>query len=125
MTTRCRYLFTIVVVFLGSLSVYSRTLFCREPGIKGKHANASRAHTFLPPNTSDMSKAVIYVENTPDGFYFHSNFVTPGSPNPTKALIDEKIAFRTLFVNMIYGRDFNEREQSTALAAYKQQARIL
>jgi hypothetical protein len=125
MSARSRCISATFVILLFCQHLCPQVLFCRKPGINGKDENASRAHQFLPPKTSDMSKAVIYVENTPDGFYFHSNFVTSGFDNPTKALIKTKADFRTIFVNMIFGSEFSGEQKETASLAYKKEARIL
>jgi hypothetical protein len=103
----------------------AETVVCRLPGINGREANAARAHRFLPANTSDISKAVIYVENTPDGLYFHSNYVTPGAKNPTKILTTDSSEFRRIFVSIVYGSKSTYEEQETALAEFKRHVHIL
>jgi hypothetical protein len=99
---------------------------CREPGIVGLGAAAARAHRLLPPNTSDATKAVIYVENTTGGLYFHSNFISPGAENPTK-IANEKITdMREAFFNIVFwGADAFENGRDASLPTYRDNVKLL
>src|SRR5690348_10089057 len=102
MITGVRAFAQLLVLFACSFTAFSQSLVCREKGIAGMDANASRAEQFLLPNTSNMSEAVVYVEKTARGLYFHSNYVTPRAPNPTKIVTKDTSDFGRVFVNIAY-----------------------
>ncbi len=84
-----------------SISLANATV-CRLPGLEGFSVSAIHAKQFLPNQTRIQSKASVYIENTLDGLYFHSNFVSQGAVHPTK-IGREKIedgAFA--FVNIVH-----------------------
>src|SRR5580658_1256994 len=115
MIQRLRRVACLATVLLSLSTAFTQSLVCRKPGIEGCEESAERAHRFLPPETSDVSKAVIYVERTPKGIYFHSNYVTPGFENPTKILTNETSDFHRIFVNLIYAGKSDPLEQESAL----------
>lgn len=124
-TMRCfRHFTALAFILLCSSFAFEQTVVCREDGIKGHEVEAKRAHRFLTADTSDISKAVIYVEKTADGLYFHSNYITPGAPNPTKVLTKDSSDFRQVFVNMVYGENFTNDEEITALTQFRQNVHI-
>ena len=121
----CR-LSPLAATILFSLSVLSQTLICPKEGIAGKELNAERADQFLPPSTSDISKVVVYVENTSDGLYFQSNYVPPGNPYPIKLLTKDSSDFEQIFVNIVYvGQDTTPDQQEIALEAYRERVQVL
>jgi hypothetical protein len=125
MVARLRYLANLVAILLCPLAVFSQTVVCREPGIKGMDRNASRAQNFLPPKTSDMSKVVIYVEKASGGFYVHSNYETPGTPNPTKIFTKDSSDLQQIFLSVLFHGDFTLSEQEAGRKAYREHARLL
>src|ERR1700730_903787 len=126
MLTRIRRIACLATILLSSAAALSQSLICREPGIQGRDENAARAHRFLLPiDTSEISKAEIYVEKTAKGIYFHSNFVTPGFDNPTKVLTNETSDFERVFVNLIFaGGKSTPYEQKAALKEYREHVQI-
>src|SRR5437879_10193068 len=124
MIARVRYLAHLTAILLCPLAVFSQTVVCREPGIQGMDRNASRAQNFLPPKTSDMSKVVIYVERTSGGFYVHSNYETPGTPNATKIFTKDSSDLQQIFLSVLYHGDFTLSEQEIGRKAYREHARL-
>jgi hypothetical protein len=64
---------------------------------------AVRAERLLPrAKTNDPTKAVVYIERTKNGFYYHSNFITAGSDYPTKVGSDAVTDGAFAFVNIVH-----------------------
>jgi len=124
MIQQLRRVVFLAIILLSFSTAFSQSLVCRKPGIAGRDESAERAHRFLPPDTSDVSKAVIYVERTPKGIYFHSNYVTPGFDNPTKILTNETSDFHRVFVNLIFSGKSDPLEQDEALETYRKNVHI-
>lgn len=80
-----------VILGLALFSVQdasARSVVCRESGVAGFDASASRAHHFVPHSyVRDMSKAKVYVEVVGDEIYYHSNYMSDGAENPTKVVM--------------------------------------
>lgn len=76
---------------------------CRLSGLQGFEEPARRAGIFvLKPKTSDPAKAVVYIEKTSEGYYYHSNFVTPGYSYPTKVGSAAATDGAAAFVNIVH-----------------------
>lgn len=88
--------------FLLAAAAGGDNLVCRLPGIAGKTENGDRAKHFVGATTRDPSKIAIYAEMTPDGAYYHSNFLSEGAENPTKVLSKEGIDPERLLANIIF-----------------------
>jgi hypothetical protein len=83
-TRRIAPLFASFAALIVSSAAYASEV-CRLSGLQGFEAPAVHAHRLLAHSTtSDPSKTVIYVEKSANGFYYHSNFVTPGYEHSTK-----------------------------------------
>ena len=100
---------------------------CREPGVMGFDAAAARAHQFLPEDTSDPSKAFIYVEKTKSGYYFHSNFITPGYnfTNPTKIASDHLNDVLLAFYNIRFYGGSDEAGKLQMKETYRNDVHVL
>lgn len=62
-----------------------------------------RAAKIVPKGTtSDPRKAVVYIEKTAGGYYYHSNFVTPGYDFPTKVGSDRVKVGAEAFLNIVF-----------------------
>jgi hypothetical protein len=98
----------LVLAFLASYAGIVTATVCRLPGLQGFDGPAQRAKATLPNTTSDQRKAAVYIENTADGLYFHSNYVTPGADHPTK-IGGEKIDDAAIaFVNIVHAERISD-----------------
>lgn len=116
----------VVATFLFLVSLAFPTV-CRNKGVRGYDESARRAHRVLPPNTSDARKTVIYIENTPDGLYFQSNFVTPGYgfEYPTKIANEKLTDVGLAFMNIRFAEIPNQLAKHLAAQVYRDDVQIL
>lgn len=76
---------------------------CRLRGLQGFEEPARRAELLIPnAKTSDQAKAVVYIEKTAEGYYYHSNFITPGYDYPTKVGSEAATDGAAAFVNIVH-----------------------
>ncbi|MGE0420866.1 MAG: hypothetical protein AB7O88_01300 [Reyranellaceae bacterium] len=78
---------------------------CRLNQLGGFEDAWKRAKSVLPTDiTDDPRRATVYIEKSEAGYYYHSNFKTPGHDYPTKVgtpdLSDAKVAF----VNIVFDK---------------------
>jgi hypothetical protein len=101
-------------------------MICRESGINGYDANAERAERLLPATTSDPSKTYVYIEKTSSGYYYHSNFVTPGNgfEYPTKIASDHLIDVQQAFYNIRFAGGSDEAGQHEAIETYRNDVHV-
>jgi len=99
---------------------------CRNDGVEGFERYAEHAHHVLPANTSDPTKAAIYIENTPKGLYYHSNFITPGYDfeYPTKIAGEKVKDIKTAFKNIRYAEMPDELEENDSEEILKNDVHI-
>ena len=84
-----------------------------------------RAHLLPQRIRSYLSKAVIYIEKTPLGFYYHSNFITPGFTNPTKIASDKMTDVQKAFYNIRYSQGSDEAGQMQTVETFRDDVHIL
>jgi hypothetical protein len=82
LATLIRLALVLILSFLVSWA--SASDVCRAHHFQGMLASKQRADAVLPPNTTDIHKAVVYVEYVDNVLYYQSNFVTSGFEYPTK-----------------------------------------
>lgn len=118
----------VAILVLAALPSAAYDRVCREPGgIVGFEASAARAHRFLPGDTSDPLKAVVYIEKTPLGYYYHSNFITPypGITVATKVASDHLADAQQAFYNILYVHGSDDAGQVKAIETYRNNVHIL
>jgi len=125
-----RYAAFTLLIFLSAPYQFAQSEVCRKKYIAGLEAQAERAHKVLGPDTTDISKAVIYVENTDRGLYFHSNYLSRAedgklSENPTKILTNETSDLLTVFDTIVYWSDsVTPDENQVASSALREKVQI-
>lgn len=103
---------------------------CRAAGIVGMEKSKARGTSFMPKNTSDATKAVVYVEFVDDVLYYHSNFITPGHEYPTKVVGNplKNDSFRypeQVFVSVVHDKKPSDAEWAQTEATARTKIELL
>jgi hypothetical protein len=80
----------------------------------------------LPPDTTELTEAAIYVEKTTRGLYFHSNYVSPGADNATKIADEDITDIRKAFFNIAFwGKEAYRSGKDASLPIYRDSVKLL
>lgn len=128
MTNKNRFLVILLLItyaLLFSHAAYSSEV-CRLHQLQGFEKAWEHAKSLLPfQTTSDPTKAVIYIEKTKEGFYYHSNFKNPGFDYPTKVgsknLTDASLAF----INIVYTEKLSPENWKNTETIFRDKVEIL
>lgn len=100
----------------SSPSVTAADVVCRSPGgIEGFEESALRAksffeesasrHGYITSTTSDPGRVLVYIEKTPNGYYYGSNFKGSGDLVATKIATTDPVPVRSALLNIVYHND--------------------
>jgi hypothetical protein len=98
---------------------------CRAPGIDGFEEPKSHAESFITMATKDPRKAVVYIENTAMGIYFHSNFISHGAKYTTKIGGEQVSDGLRIFMNIIFTKSPSETYRKETERIFREDVEFL
>jgi hypothetical protein len=122
MKLRVMLLFATVISLLSS--PVGATV-CRAPELNGFELAKQRGLGIIgKQTTSRPEEAVIYIEKAEKGYWYHSNYVTPGHKEPTKIGEEKPVEGSFALVNILYDKNPLPSEWAAAEELYKTQTKI-
>jgi hypothetical protein len=115
----------LLLALLAGLSGHASATVCRLPGLEGFDAAAARAKRVLPAVTRDPKQAVVYVEKTAEGLYFHSNFISRGAEHPTKIGREDITDGALAFVNIVHTERPSDAEWRATEQTFRDHVRVM